>query len=104
LIYSKVQQVLSIPKAHISQMHHIPHSVTCNAVNIPAPQMHYTVETVIAYSMKMLNRLLAVDVLKQSAICHVHSFFQQQKDFFLLFIVPRISAATRAATVKSQTV
>ena len=36
-------------------------------------------------------------------MCHVHSFFQQQKDLFFLFIVPHISAASRVATVKSQT-
>ena len=88
LFYSKVQQVLSIPKAHVSQSHRVPHSATCNAVNTPTPQMHYTVETIIVYSMKMLDALLAVDVLKQCAMCHVHSFFWEQKDLFLLFIVP----------------
>jgi hypothetical protein len=36
--------------------------------------------------------------------CHVYSFSQQQKDLFLLFIVPHISAASRVAKVKSQTV
>ena len=52
--------------------------------------------------LKMLNTPLAVDVLKRYAItCHVHLFFQQQKDLFLLFILPLISAASRAAKVKS---
>ena len=56
---------------------------------------------IIAYSMKMLNTPLAIDVLKQCAMpCPLILPAPERP---ILFIVPHILAAARAAAVKYQT-